>query len=142
MNWGRGIAIFFSAFVVFILFMVYLTSRHDHELIYEDYYQQEVSYQDVLEGDKNLKSLGQNVEILQRSGEIQIKFPNKALENFENGKLWILRLSDKRFDVEVEWSGEELVTIAKTEMIAGRYLIRADWKGDKPYHFEQNYLVK
>ncbi len=44
MNWGQGIAIFLTVFVLFILGLIYKTTQSTFDLEVEDYYAQEIGY--------------------------------------------------------------------------------------------------
>ena len=53
MNWGKGIFIFYSLFVVAILSVVYFAFTQEVNLVSEDYYQQEIAYESQIERIKN-----------------------------------------------------------------------------------------
>ena len=44
-HWGYGIALFFTAFVVFILTAVFTSTKENIHLVTEDYYAEELAYQ-------------------------------------------------------------------------------------------------
>ncbi|MCK5400025.1 MAG: FixH family protein, partial [Flavobacteriaceae bacterium] len=48
MNWGTGIVIAFIGFIAFIMFFVITMStnkKYEHDLVTEDYYKEELEYQ-------------------------------------------------------------------------------------------------
>ena len=47
-NWGVGIFTFYGLFVVFILALVFRSSQENYDLVTEDYYQQEIRFEEVI----------------------------------------------------------------------------------------------
>ena len=48
MNWGKGVTIAFILFVGFIMFMVVGAFRENFDLVSDDYYLEEINYQDKI----------------------------------------------------------------------------------------------
>ena len=63
MNWGWKIALLFSGFVLFILFLVFKSVQQDFYLVSKDYYKQEIEYQKVIDGMKNAQLLGDEFDV-------------------------------------------------------------------------------
>lgn len=140
-TWGTGIAIFFSLFVAFMLFMVYQTSQQDFDLVTEDYYSAELAYQDVIDRTENYLKLGEEVR-LEKAGEaLRIVIPENALDDQSKTQLHLFRPSDDLMDKVYEFSGSNnLIEIPAADLIKGKYLIKLAWTtGEVPYYFESEY---
>ena len=53
LNWGHYIVIGFIGFVILILFMVFRSYQHNNDLVSEDYYAEEIAFQDVIDKKSN-----------------------------------------------------------------------------------------
>ena len=138
MNWGHGIAIFFACFVAFMLFLVVKSHQQNIDLVTENYYEQELKYQQQIDKVQNTKDLKEGVKVSHSKGSIAIHFPKMA-ESI-SGNVQIFRPSDARFDMESTLSPdvEGRQQIATTELPAGYYRIKINWKaGAKEYYTEE-----
>ena len=54
LNWGNWIAVAYSVFVLFIIAMVYLAFGEKWDLVAENYYEQEIQYQDKINSIENV----------------------------------------------------------------------------------------
>ncbi len=55
-NWGTGIVIAFALFITFILYFVFKVqsdSQYDNELVVEEYYKQELKFENQMEKEQN-----------------------------------------------------------------------------------------
>ncbi len=140
-TWGTGIAIFFSCFVAFMLFMVYQTSQQDFDLVTEDYYSAELAYQDVIDRTENYLKLGEKIRI-ERSGEnLRVIMPENALNDQSKTQLHLFRPSDDLMDKVYEFKGSNtLIEVPAADLSKGKYLIKLAWTtGEVPYYFESEY---
>ena len=77
-NWGTAIVIAFVCFISFIMYFVISMStnkKYEHDLVVEDYYQQELKFQSDIDKETNSKSLETNVSWTKTAEGIQITFP-------------------------------------------------------------------
>ena len=66
-TWGTGIFLAMLAFMIFILSFVYKSiamDEYQHELVSEDYYKEELHYQEEIDKLNNSNSLSQNIELV------------------------------------------------------------------------------
>ena len=138
MNWGHGIAIFFTCFVGFILFLVVRSFQENVDLVTEDYYQQELEYQHKIEKIQNSDALETGVRITSAEGKLALQFPQMGAP--VSGEVQLFRPSDARFDTlsALALDGENIQHIATSTLPAGFYRIKINWKaGDKEYYTEE-----
>ena len=77
-NWGTGIVIAFIAFISFIMYFVIsmnTNSKYDHDLVTEDYYKQELEFQNEIDKESNSKHLVENISWKKTTDGIHIIFP-------------------------------------------------------------------
>lgn len=145
MSWGYKIIIAYAIFIVGMLSMVYVASQQTNEMQDENYYAQELKYQEVIDGKNNLNVFPNKVSISQSEGNLMLKVPTETIANIENGTIYFLRPSDQTKDLhialKVNEKGEQL--IALNALTNGLYTVKISWKSNgKVYFYEQNYSVE
>lgn len=98
MDWGKGILVTIIAFVGFILVLVVISIRQDDiHLVTENYYAEEIKYQEHIQREKATASLGRDVLLLDSHAKvIQLDLPIGA-----EGSLHFFRPSDARLDRKI-----------------------------------------
>jgi hypothetical protein len=140
-NWGTAIVIAFIGFISFILYFVISMSTNkelNHDLVSEDYYQQELKYQDDINKIENAKKLATNLSYKKTENGLLIHFPEDL--DFKNikGKVFLYRPSNKQLDFEVLISLSNYnLLIPDNRLLDGRWNIKIDWK-----HNNQSYMYK
>lgn len=137
LNWGHYIAISFSLFVLLVLYMVYRSYQNNHELVAEDYYNQEIKFQEVIDKKNNAAKLEKDISWESASGGILITFP--SAQGPVTGKILLFRPSDmhmdKTFDVSPDEENRQFLT--DPILAPGKYLIQIDWTaGNEAYYTE------
>jgi len=130
-NWGTAIVIAFVAFISFIMYFVISMStnkKFDHDLVTEDYYQQELKYQDDINKVENAKKLNQNIEFKKTEEGIILSFPKDLNINNIKGKVFLYRPSNKQLDFEMPISlSNHNLLIPDNSLLDGRWNIKIDW---------------
>ena len=135
MNWGNRIVLVFVAFAAFIGYMVVRAFQEDFDLVAEDYYAQEINYQDKLNKLSNAAGEGKSVLVKQRNGEIALTFPDKEAE----GTIHFYHPSSKIFDRNFQITLKDGVqNIDRSELIAGSYRVNITWKANDMDYFQQS----
>jgi hypothetical protein len=102
MNWGTGITIVIVFFILMTLGFVTVAVRNDNELVAEDYYDQELGYQDKLNYAHNAKGSGINPKVSQtETGCIRVDFSTAV-----SGTLVLFRPSDKTMDSQASFESQ------------------------------------
>lgn len=141
MSWGTGITLAFAGFVAFILFLVYSTTLQNIDLVAEDYYQQEIEYQNVIDQANNYDALAGKLMVKETATDIHFEFPHDSLAIIK-GTLTFFRPSSKLDDVSFSVKSKN-VSVSKKQLLSGSYLIKAKWlSGGKTYFKEQHIFVQ
>lgn len=139
-NWGYRITIVYLVFAVGIMFMVYLTTLQNRDLVSEDYYEQELAYQKVIDQSANTAALSTPVNINRKRDQLLIELPAEFKGLAAEGKWTLYYAADKEKDMSGDFntaSGRYAILIPKN--IKGQFLVKLDWQaGENHYYFEQN----
>jgi hypothetical protein len=103
-NWGTGILTAFIAFMAFILYFVVLAStdqRANHDLVTDNYYEDELGYQRDIDAMANARDLDGQVAISKNARGMVIQFPESWANGEIKGKVTFYRPSNKKLDFEL-----------------------------------------
>ena len=140
-NWGTGIVIAFVCFISFILFFVIKMNTNDkysHDLVTEEYYKQELAYQQQINEQKNAISLGKELSITIKNNMLCISFPESLDLAKLKGHLEFYRPSDKSQDfkipIQLKYGRQFFLPIEN--LTKGRWNLTVRWSLN-----DQNYTV-
>jgi nitrogen fixation protein FixH len=131
-NWGTGIVIAFVCFISFIMYFVIsmsTNSKYEHDLVVEDYYGQELQFQNDIDKQEHSKTLATDLTWVKTQDGIEITFPeNLDIKNIE-GKVFLYRPSNKHLDFEILISlSNHNLLIPDKRLLDGRWNIKINWK--------------
>lgn len=139
-HWGTGIALFYSAFVITMLIMVFRSRAHDPGLVSKNYYELDLNYQAHLEKKQNAAALRTPVVARYDSpkGAFVLLFPAQAGK--PTGKIKCFRAATTRDDrwLDIETNEQGMMEIPAADFAPGRWHLEADWQGadGTPYFHE------
>ena len=145
MNWGTKIAIAFSLFVGFIVYLVIRTTQVNIDLVADNYYQLELDYQAQLDKQQHLLDLGEPIALRQAGPTIEMVLPSVLLGQDHQGSVHFFRPQAKNLDVTLplQPDAEGKMVIEKAKLLPGRYLVKVDWTTNgKGYYFEEDLFVQ
>lgn len=146
MNWGTKIIIAFVCFIGVIFTMVYISMNQNISLVAENYYEEEMAYEDQIQRIKNNNALLQQIEFKldRKTYEANFIYPNEIRQLFEKGTIQFFRASDSRLD-------KEFIMTAKSEggqkidlngFRTGLWSIKIKWESkDKEYYKELSLVL-
>ena len=140
MNWGKGIIIAMSAFVIFILTLVFTLMSNRVDLTSDDYYKKEIGFQDEIEAQR----LGQNFDrklIIQQSKN-SIFFEFKDSLPAKIGTIEFNRPSDQKLDKTIVWKGEQMI-LSKNLFQKGLYHLTLEFvQGDQKIQIDRQIIIE
>ena len=135
-NWGTKIFIAYTSFVVFMLVMVYLCTQQHYDLVTPDYYAQELKYQEVIDGQRNLQALGKPVSVTQTTSLITVALPLERIDG--QGVVKFYRPDNADLDFEIDLAGNNSVMVPSNKLKTGVYKVKTAWMHEgKRYYDEQ-----
>lgn len=142
-NWGTGIVIAMIAFMSFILFFVvkmFTDDQYEYDLVVEEYYKQEIGFQEELNAERSALELTENVGIEQTESGVLINFPGDEVSSDIDGLVSFYRPSNKDLDfTKPVFMEDQKMFIPKNEIAAGRWNISVRWnQNGKTYLTRKN----
>lgn len=139
-NWGTGIALFYGAFALTMIGVVFASRRHDPGLVSEKYYDLDLNYQARLEQKQNTASLKNNLKINYSPNQatVELQFPVEL--GAASGKVVFYRPSDggSDFTVQIEADASGKMTIPVAQVPNGLWRLQVEWQaGGKGYFQEE-----
>ncbi len=136
MNWGHGIILFFMTFLSFMAFMFYKCMQQDFDLVAENYYAQEIAYQETINQQENANHLATKPVFSLEKDSLSLQFHKAAT----TGKIYVFRPSDDELDFEekliLDTKLQQKFPLSKFEK--GFYKLRISWEQDQQkYYIEQ-----
>ena len=144
-NWGTGIFIAMLSFMIFILSFVYKAvalDEYQHELVSEDYYKDELHYQEEIDKMNNATALKQDISLRNSNQGIYISFPEEIDESSIKGEISFQRLSNGKLDFSevIFLSGHEQL-IPSDKLVSGKWIVKIDWEdGKNEYLFKDSWF--
>jgi hypothetical protein len=142
--WPYGIVIAFVVFCSFMIAFAIYSTRDKTELVASDYYQQEIAYQQVINGKKRLTSLGSKPILHVNDSGLQLELPAQ-LAAADSGQLRFYRPSDQSADIRFTWQtlAENDWKIDRALLISGPYQwVLQAYKGGDLYFHEQRIHIE
>lgn len=136
-NWGHGLTIFILLFIATLVFVVIKSFSVDRTLVLDDYYAQDLAYQQYY--DKTKGQLAKNNLVVDKqSDKVVIKFTDASQPS---GQIQFYRPSDKSKDFVVDITSNTML-IPTTQLSAGKWVLKIDWsQGGSTYYREENLLL-
>ena len=130
-SWPTGIVLALVAFMIFILSFVYkvmFLPEYDHHLVSEEYYKDELNYQQEINKENKGVALKDNIKITKDSLGLTIIFPKEFDPSKITGLISFLRLSNDKidFNIPIELASNQIL-ISKDKLVAGRWNVKIDW---------------
>ena len=140
-NWGTGIAVFYILFMVILVSVVIKTKSYDHSLVMNNYYEEDLKYQQQYDKLANTQAMDTPVLINQQPDKVTIQFP-KEMEGV-NGEVWMFRPSNAKqdFRLPIQVSGENVMEIPTGSMSQGRWKIKVDWQSSTQKFYKEETIV-
>lgn len=143
MNWSTRIVLLYSGFVVMMLALVFGASSQDFHLVTEDYYAEELDYQQKIYATQNAKALVSPLLIEQEMAnkEIFLTFPSIHTEIV--GEVSFYKPDNAKEDKTVVLkpiSGKQTLSLAG--MRQGRWMMKVQWEsGGKMFYQEEGIFI-
>jgi hypothetical protein len=138
-NWGWGITIGISLFIGYILLMVFKAFSVSSDLYAEDYYKQEVNFQETI----NAKQIGfpykEKIKISTINDAIKVTF-SKDFNAFGKATISFYRPNNASFDktIDIDFKTTGLShSFSGKEFLRGNYTIKISWLKDEITHLVQ-----
>lgn len=134
-TWGKGIFLVMTGFAVMMATFMYRAYHAQEELVADNYYEQEIRYQQQIDKLDNASKLGGKLQMDVIGGELVISFPQGVQGERITGELYLQRPSDARADERIPFTVENgELHIPVSDRMKGLYKVQLEWSvGDEKY---------
>ncbi|WP_027375967.1 FixH family protein [Kaistella palustris] len=137
-TWGHGVILALGSFIAFILFMilVFPNGKQNADLVTDDYYTEELNYQQVIDAKNNADALPEKPVYTQKPDGIYLAFPQAILPDNAKIHFDLYRTNDSNLDVkkELQLDSKNSVLIPAKVLSAGSYTLKLKWQFQKKPH--------
>lgn len=136
MDWGKGIFITIVVFVIFMISLVVVCIKQDDiHLVTQNYYEEEIKYQDQIDKMINASEIGYNVLVYDN----QLKKLDLLLPKGAKGTLHLFRPSDARLDQKIAFDISETnkSSVNVKDLKPGYWRIKLSWSEDGKEFYEE-----
>ena len=130
----------FISFIMYFVVTMMSSSDYDHDLVVEDYYKEELHYQQDIDAEKNALAMDENIELERAGSKLILQFPNDMDLTDIAGNVNFYRPSNKQLDFNIPFSdisGQKL-EIPEAQLVKGRWNIKVTWqKEGKEFMFKK-----
>jgi len=145
LSWGVRIAILYTGFVVLVIAMVIFASTRKTDLVSDNYYSQELKFQDQIDKQKRTGELSEQVIIENSDGFITVKFPASAIMKDISGFIYFYRPSNENSDfkmnINTDENGGQKIPVSK--LLKGWWQIKISWtSGGTEYYNESRVKIE
>lgn len=143
-NWGTGLFIFFTLFVATLVFVLVQSRKVENSLVYDQYYEEDLHYQEMYDKKTNTARLEQKVAMTLEAEKKQLalQFPMEGGQAVKGEVLLynpVSKKSDVSFDIKTDTAG--FFHIPLKDIANGRWKVKIDWqRGTIPFYQEEELI--
>lgn len=146
LNWGHGLMIALGCFILFILFLIFIfpMGKQNAEMISNNYYEEELQYQDIIDAKNNAAKLEQTPTYKSTAEGILITFPQTIKVDENTAEFVLFRTEDSNLDVKKQVTLQHNLFLIPAKVISkGSYTLKLKWtENNKPYQVDYDILWK
>ncbi|MCB0722636.1 MAG: FixH family protein [Ignavibacteriae bacterium] len=137
MSWGTKIILSFVVFMTGMLAMVFYVFNLKMDLVEDNYYEQDLKYQEHINTlEKTLKDR-ENLQIVKKAGSIDIQFPEQG--STPGGEIFFYRPSDagKDFKINISPDVKRMQNVSTSNLDPGIWKIQVTWYSDNQKYYKE-----
>ena len=130
-------------FVAGIVFLIIKANNEKFDLVTDNYYEEEIKYQQVIDAAGQTAKLSGKLEIKKQEDKIVILFPSDFTGKKVEGELHMYYAANEKKDFKQPVQTDKLEWSMVLPMFAtGQYTAKLSWVVDgKKYYFEKNIFL-
>jgi hypothetical protein len=139
LNWGHKLAFVYIAFIMFMFFLVYKSTKSDFQLVTKDYYKEELAYQQVIDGTNRANELSTYLSIELVKGKIIIQLPVEMKGKDTKGEIWFYCINNNKNDQRIKLLvNEEGTQVIEAGILnPANYKVKINWKADNLNYYSE-----
>ncbi len=139
LNWGTGITITLIAFATLMSCMVYLAMQQDFDLVSEDYYGEELKFQEIIDGKQAAIGLQDKARLVLKETGVFLELPNDFAEQSKSFEVHMYHEieADNDFRFSEENTAQNRFEIPFSTFEKGKWIAKIKLQaGNTAYYFE------
>ncbi len=146
-SWMWGITISIAFCIIFFVGFAIWTSIGDVELVYDNYYDKDVVYEQQINRIKRTEALPQKPQIkyVHPNTTLSVFYPQMLRDPQAQGEILMFRPADLHKDrlFKLELQGDSLQVVSVPGLASGLWRVKLSWSAnDLEYYLEQPLFVK
>ena len=139
LSWGHLITFGYLAFVGGMGFLVYKATSQKFDLVTNDYYDQELKYQSIIDQSANTTKLSAPLNISKLETDLKIEFPAEMKDKMKEIDFYLYYPADAKRDFRISMNTKENeLTQPLPAAMKGMYELKLSWRVDSvKYYFEK-----
>jgi nitrogen fixation protein FixH len=138
LNWGHGIAIFFSVFVISLIYQVYRSTQYDNSLVSEKYYADDLNYQQHYNKLVNTQQLEEDLQIHtnRKDNTVELRFPDEVQQ--VHGEIYFFCPSDQKSDFKIAIAPQDKTQkVSMDGLRPGLWRIKVNWDAEGKEYYKE-----
>lgn len=125
---------------MFFIITMTVDEAYSHDLVVEEYYKAELTFQEQLDKTQNATLLSENINVEKTSDGLVITFPEELEFSKIKGNMFLYRPSNKQLDFEIPLSmSSNQLLVPDKNLLGGRWNIIIDWTyQEEAYYFKED----
>lgn len=142
-NWGTRIAIFYLVFVAGMIYLVVRSSQQSIELVTDDYYAQEIKYQERIDQINRTSSLSVQPLISYDQNIISVDLPAEFKGKEVKGTILLYCPSNASNDLSMGFQTREgIIRMSVPEKNNGQHEVQLSWEENgKTYYADKKIFI-
>lgn len=120
--------------------MVGISMRQTNDMLDDNYYEREKSYQELIDAENALQEIRKHALVDQNSTQIIIHLPENSYQNIENAAVQFIKPDNQNLDISFDLipNDEGVFLIDKSKLAKGMYKVRVKWENDTRLYYDDN----
>lgn len=141
-HWGARIFFIYGLFVAGVLAMVIFFMNQDVDLVTEDYYKDEISYQERIDKISRTKKLVDDISFLFDGSNLKLKYPDAFSPVSIKGNVLFYRPSDLKEDIKLDvmpdTAGVQAIDVSGLKK--GMWKVQVDWMVNNTSYYSESII--
>ncbi len=144
MNWGTRVFIGYAAGVCFISYFVIRSMMLTTEMVEEDYYNKELSFNEHIQGLNNARLLVKPISIKYNEFQIEVIIDSVTAQSMQKGEIYFYNPASEKADRKMVLPPSNGRYVYKKDILTkGKYYVRVSFEYEqKPYFTESIIVIK
>ena len=143
MSWGWKITILYSGFVIMILTFVIASTQQEFHLVTEDYYAEEIAYQNRIDRTKAALALSDPmaIRLVAQDGVIEIDYPDE--QRTPAGEIHLYRPDNARHDqkIAIAPDADHRQRLSLQGLKPGLWKVQVTWQANGQEFYKEQVVV-